>query len=94
MPAGARGNAYIAARFGAAARGLRSEIHERDGERVDDSAVDGMTPLDTVKDLTGIVHLEEEEGADYHTLGGFIMARMHRARSSLLGEAETLLVDA
>jgi putative hemolysin len=40
--------------------------------------VDGMTPLDTVKDLTGIARLEDEEGADYHTLGGFIMARMHR----------------
>lgn len=40
--------------------------------------VDGMTPLDTVKDITGLADLGEEEGADYHTLGGFIMARMHR----------------
>lgn len=40
--------------------------------------VDGMTPLDTIKDLTGLVSLEEEEGTDYHTLGGFIMAHMHR----------------
>lgn len=39
--------------------------------------VDGMTPLDTVKDLTGLTSLEEE-GADFHTLGGFMMARMHR----------------
>jgi putative hemolysin len=49
-------------------------------QRRDDGAfiVDGMTPLDQVKDLTGLVDLGEEEGADYHTLGGFIMAQMHR----------------
>jgi putative hemolysin len=49
-------------------------------EKRDDGSfvVDGMTPLDAVKDLTGIAHLDEQEGADYHTLGGFIMARMHR----------------
>ena len=40
--------------------------------------VDGMMPLDAVKDLTGLTRLDHEEGADYHTLGGFIMARMHR----------------
>ncbi len=40
--------------------------------------VDGMTPLDMVRDLTGLASLDHEEGADYHTLGGFIMARMHR----------------
>jgi len=39
--------------------------------------VDGMMPLDSVQDLTGLAHLAEE-GTDYHTLGGFIMARMHR----------------
>lgn len=41
--------------------------------------VDGMTPLDQVRDL---LHLrsdaEDEAGGDYHTLGGFIMARLHR----------------
>jgi putative hemolysin len=48
-------------------------------KRADGSfVVDGMTPLDAVKDLTGLAHLDEEEGADYHTLGGFIMARMQR----------------
>jgi len=49
-------------------------------QRRDDGAfiVDGMTPVDQVKDLTGLASLEEEEGADYHTLGGFIMAHMHR----------------
>jgi putative hemolysin len=48
-------------------------------QRRDDGSfvVDGMTPLDTVKDLTGLASLEEE-ATDYHTLGGFIMARMHR----------------
>ncbi len=40
--------------------------------------VDGMTPLDMVRDLTGLATLDHEEGVDYHTLGGFIMARMHR----------------
>jgi len=39
--------------------------------------VDGMIPLDAVKDLTGLNNLDHE-GAEYHTLGGFIMARMHR----------------
>lgn len=49
-------------------------------QRLEDGAfiVDGMTPLDQVKDLTGLTDLGEEEGADYHTLGGFIMAQMHR----------------
>jgi putative hemolysin len=49
-------------------------------QRRDDGAfiVDGMTPLDQVKDLTRLASLEEEEGAEYHTLGGFIMAHMHR----------------
>jgi putative hemolysin len=49
-------------------------------QRRDDGAfiVNGMTPLDQVKDLTGLVSLEQEEGAEYHTLGGFIMAHMHR----------------
>jgi len=40
--------------------------------------VDGMTPLDTVRDLTGLATIEDLVGADFHTLGGFIMARMHR----------------
>lgn len=49
-------------------------------QRRDDGSyvVDGMTPLDTVKDLTGLASLADESGAEYHTLGGFIMARMHR----------------
>ncbi len=49
-------------------------------ERREDGSfvVDGMTPLDMVGDLTGLADLTEEEGAEYHTLGGFIMAHMHR----------------
>ncbi|HLI22722.1 MAG TPA: hemolysin family protein, partial [Stellaceae bacterium] len=41
--------------------------------------VDGMTPLDQVRDLLNLVHAEDDDDAgDYHTLGGFIMARLHR----------------
>jgi magnesium and cobalt exporter, CNNM family len=49
-------------------------------QRRDDGSyvVDGMTPVDMVKDLTGLTSLVDEAGAEYHTLGGFIMARMHR----------------
>jgi putative hemolysin len=39
--------------------------------------VDGMTPLDQVRDLLNIVSISEESG-DYHTLGGFVMAHLHR----------------
>ena len=39
--------------------------------------VDGMTPLDQVRDLLNLPQFEEDEG-DYHTLGGFVMARLHR----------------
>jgi putative hemolysin len=39
--------------------------------------VDGMTPLDQVRDLLNITSAEDESG-DYHTLGGFVMARLHR----------------
>jgi len=40
--------------------------------------VDGMITLDEVKDLTGINALPGEDDGDFHTLGGFIMARLHR----------------
>jgi putative hemolysin len=36
-----------------------------------------MTPLDQVRDLLNIVSISEESG-DYHTLGGFVMAHLHR----------------
>jgi len=49
-------------------------------QRRDDGSfvVDGMIPLDSVRDLTGLAALDHEDGGEYHTLGGFIMARMHR----------------
>jgi putative hemolysin len=41
--------------------------------------VDGMTPLDQVRDLLNLPSEEEDEDAgDYHTLGGFVMGRLHR----------------
>ena len=41
--------------------------------------VDGMTPLDQVRDLLHLRNDHEDETAgDYHTLGGFVMARLHR----------------
>jgi putative hemolysin len=39
--------------------------------------VDGMTPLDQVRDLLNLPNRDDEAG-DYHTLGGFVMARLHR----------------
>jgi putative hemolysin len=39
--------------------------------------VDGMTPLDQVQDLLHIAARDDNVG-DYHTLGGFVMARLHR----------------
>lgn len=39
--------------------------------------VDGMVAIDQVRDLTGLAALVDEE-ADYHTLGGFMMARINR----------------
>src|SRR6185437_15100308 len=37
--------------------------------------VDGMTPLDQVRDLLNIATRADSSG-DYHTLGGFVMARL------------------
>jgi putative hemolysin len=39
--------------------------------------VDGMTPLDQVRDLLNLMSAQDDSG-DYHTLGGFVMARLHR----------------
>jgi putative hemolysin len=43
--------------------------------------VDGMVPIDEVKDLTGLKTLPGEETGDFHTLGGFLMAQMNRIPS-------------
>ncbi len=40
--------------------------------------IDGLTPVDDVKDALGLKALPEEESGDFHTLGGFLMARMKR----------------
>lgn len=40
--------------------------------------VDGMAPVDRIKDLTGLTYLPDEETGDFHTLGGFLMAQMNR----------------
>ena len=40
--------------------------------------VDGMTPLDQVNDLLNIFSARDDDIGDYHTLGGFVMARLHR----------------
>jgi putative hemolysin len=40
--------------------------------------VDGMVTLDEVKDLTGLKQLPGDESGDFHTLGGFLMARVNR----------------
>jgi len=43
--------------------------------------VDGMVPIDEIKDLTGLASLPGEETGDFHTLGGFLMAQMNRIPS-------------
>jgi putative hemolysin len=40
--------------------------------------IDGLTPIDEVKDVIGVSRLPEEETGDFHTLGGFLMAQMKR----------------
>ncbi len=40
--------------------------------------VDGMLPIDEVRDLTGLVAIPGAESGDFHTLGGFVMARVNR----------------
>ncbi len=40
--------------------------------------VDGMLPVDEVRDLTGLVAIPGSESGDFHTLGGFLMAQMNR----------------
>jgi putative hemolysin len=43
--------------------------------------VDGMVPVDEVKDLTGLASLPGEDTGEFHTLGGFLMAQMNRIPS-------------
>jgi putative hemolysin len=57
------------------------------GEETDPSVVkrddgswllDGMLGLDQLRDVTGLATLPQEEEADFHTLGGFMMSRINR----------------
>lgn len=50
--------------------------------------LDGMLPLDQLRDLTGLASLPSEEEADFHTLGGFMMSRINRV--PLVGDKFTL----
>jgi putative hemolysin len=43
--------------------------------------IDGMVPLDEVKDVIGLSKLPGEESSDFHTLGGFMMAQVNRVPS-------------
>ncbi len=43
--------------------------------------IDGMVPLDELKDVIGLSKLPGEEGSDFHTLGGFMMAQVNRVPS-------------
>jgi putative hemolysin len=57
------------------AAGSQAVVRRDDGSWL----VDGMVTVDEVKDLTGLHQLvDEEEGAGFHTLGGFMMARINR----------------
>ena len=40
--------------------------------------IDGMVAIDAVKDTIGLTNLPGEGEGDFHTLGGFIMARVNR----------------
>ncbi len=54
--------------------GLPAVVQREDGSWL----VDGMVPVDEVRDLTGLPALPGTEGGDFHTLGGFMMARINR----------------
>jgi putative hemolysin len=40
--------------------------------------IDGMVPIDEVKDVIGLKHLPGDETGDFQTLGGFMMAQVNR----------------
>ena len=56
------------------------ESDDQSAVRRDDGSwlVDGLMPIDELKDTLGIPHLPEEQSGDFHTLGGFLMAQMKR----------------
>jgi putative hemolysin len=40
--------------------------------------IDGLTPIERVKDTIGVARLPDEESGDFHTLGGFLLTWMKR----------------
>jgi putative hemolysin len=40
--------------------------------------IDGMVPVDEIKDVIALKHLPGEESGDFQTLGGFMMAQVNR----------------
>jgi magnesium and cobalt exporter, CNNM family len=57
--------------------GAPAVVRRADGSWI----VEGMLPIDEVKDLTGLPDLPGVEDGDFHTLGGFMMARINRIPS-------------
>jgi putative hemolysin len=55
----------------------KSVVRRADGSMM----VDGMLPVEEVMDLTGLPELPGAEDGDFHTLGGFVMARINRVPS-------------
>ncbi|HXQ53129.1 MAG TPA: hemolysin family protein [Stellaceae bacterium] len=53
---------------------VQSVVRREDGSWL----VDGMLPIDEVTDLTGLAELPGADDGDFHTLGGFVMARVNR----------------
>ncbi|HEX3864463.1 MAG TPA: hemolysin family protein [Stellaceae bacterium] len=51
----------------------RRVVHREDGTWL----VDGMLPLDELKQLLGVAHLPGDD-AEFHTLGGYLMSRLNR----------------
>jgi putative hemolysin len=56
------------------AEGTPAVVRRDDGSWL----VDGMMAIDEVKDLTGLPQIPGAESGDFHTLGGFLMARVNR----------------
>lgn len=54
--------------------GDQSIVRREDGSWL----IDGLTPIDDVKDAIGVPHLPSAATGDFHTLGGFLMAQMKR----------------
>jgi putative hemolysin len=49
-------------------------VHRQDGSLL----IDGMFPFDDLKELLHVTELPLEEGTMFKTIGGFVMATLHR----------------